>query len=45
MHLRAPEHVKMSLKNLSLATDIFGKPHDVAQKCTKIENKLSSGGL
>ena len=32
MHLRAPEHLKMSLKKLSLTADIFGKSHDVVLK-------------
>ena len=35
MHLRAPEHVKMSLKNLSTTADIFGKSQDVVLKFHK----------
>ena len=34
MHLQAPEHLKISLKNLSNTTDIFGKSHDAVLKFT-----------
>ena len=32
MHLRAPEQLKMSLKNLSITTEIFDKSHELVLK-------------
>ena len=39
MHLRAPEQLKMSLKNFLTTTDIFGNSHDVVLKLHKSQKQ------